>query len=321
MDIKKLYREFEEKKRIRDSALLTFAGVDGYDVYNCSVPFAWNGNRYMYGRVERRNEWARSTVHLFTETGRDRWTAVGGSPVYQLEDPFVAKIGGILVLGGTHVRMKSSRIDTYYGYFYRGSDLNDLVYFTTGPDRMKDIRLVELGDGRIGVFSRPRGGTCEDGAASAIGFSVIRSLDELTAEVIDNAPRLRGLFGPGEWGGPNQAYFLSSGKIGVIGHMSWEDTAPDDGETLQVYVNSSFVLDPDTREILDFRIIGCRSCYPASEPKLSRLRNCTFTSGIEMRPDGSADLYSGVCDAAEGRITIDDPFSGYGSVVGGISKA
>lgn len=315
MDMKKLYREFEEGKQIRESALLTFEGVDGYDVYNCSIPFVWNGKRYIYGRVERRKEWARSTVHLFEEKGPDRWTASADSPVYQLEDPFVAKIGGQIVLGGTHVRMKSGQIDTYYGYFYRGSDLNDLYYFTTGPDRMKDIRLVEMEDGRIGVFSRPRNGVYEDGAASAIGFSIISSLDELTAEVIENAPPLRGLFGPGEWGGPNQAYFLSSGKIGVIGHMSWEDTAPDDGETLQVYVNSSFVLDPDTREVLDFRIIGCRSCYPPSEPKLSRLRNCTFTSGIVMRSDGRADLYSGVCDAAEGRVVIDYPFEGYGEIL------
>ena len=317
MDVKQAYLSFEKNKRIYDSALLTFVGTEGYDVYNCSIPFRWNGKRYIYGRVERRNEWARSTAHLFEEDGRDRWRAVPGSPVYQLEDPFTAKIGGQMILGGTHVRMKSGSIDTYYGYFYRGTDLNDLYYFTTGPDRMKDIRLVEMGDGRIGVFSRPRNGTYEDGAASAIGFTVISSVDELTSEVIENAPRLRGLFGPGEWGGPNQAYFLSSGKIGVIGHMSWEDTAPDDGETLQVYVNSSFVLDPETREVLDFRIIGCRSCYPASEPKLSRLRNCTFTSGIEMRPDGKADLYSGVCDAAEGRITVDYPFEGFGEIVGG----
>ena len=317
MDLKQACLSFEKDKRIYDSALLTFTGVDGYDVYNCSIPFRWGGKRYIYGRVERRNEWARSTAHLFEEDGHDRWKAVDRSPVYQLEDPFVAKIGGQMVLGGTHVRMKCGKIDTYYGYFYRGDDLNDLVYFTTGPDRMKDIRLVEMGEGRIGVFSRPRNGTYEDGAASAIGFTVISSLDELTSEVIENAPRLRGLFGPGEWGGPNQAYLLSSGKIGVIGHMSWDDIAPDDGEKLQVYVNSSFVLDPETREVLDFRIIGCRSCYPASEPKLSRLRNCTFTSGIVMRPDGKADLYSGVCDAAEGRIMVDYPFAGYGEIVGG----
>jgi len=317
MDIKIKYLDFEQNKRIYDSALLTFEGVDGYDVYNCSIPFTWNGKRYIYGRVERHNEWARSTVHLFEEAGKDRWKTVNGAMVYQLEDPYVAKIGGQMVLGGTHVRMKSGQIDTYYGYFYRGTDLNDLYYFTTGPDRMKDIRLVEMDGGRIGVFSRPRNGVYEDGAASAIGFAVISSLDELTADVIENAPRLRGLFGPGEWGGPNQAYFLTSGKIGVIGHMSREDTAPDDGERLQVYVNSSFVLDPDTRDVLDFKIIGCRSCYPASVPKLSRLRNCTFTSGIVMREDGKADLYSGVCDAAEGRITIDNPFDGFGGIVDG----
>ena len=53
-------------------------------------------------------------------------------------------------------------IDTYYGYFYRGTDLEDLVYFTTGPDYMKDIRLVDMKDGTIGVFSRPRNKEIEE---------------------------------------------------------------------------------------------------------------------------------------------------------------
>ena len=40
--------------------------------------------------------------------------------------------------------------------FYRGQHQN-LVPFAQGPDGMKDIRLVELPDGDIGVFTRPQG--------------------------------------------------------------------------------------------------------------------------------------------------------------------
>ncbi|MCI8361224.1 MAG: DUF1861 family protein, partial [Clostridiales bacterium] len=51
---------FEKEKKIYDSALLIFQGVDGFDVYNCSIPFTWQGETYIYGRVEKRDEWARS---------------------------------------------------------------------------------------------------------------------------------------------------------------------------------------------------------------------------------------------------------------------
>ena len=35
-----------------------------------------------------------------------------------------------------------------------------------------------------------------------------------------------------------------------------------------------------------------------------------FSSGIRLREDGRADLYSGIGDTAEGRIVIEDPFGG-----------
>ena len=135
MDILKERSKFQESRRIDESVLLAFYGVDGYDVYNCSLPFCWN-------------------------------------------------------------------------YFYRGTKVDDLCYFTTGPDYMKDIRLVELGDGRIGVFSRPRNEEIlkKHGSESMIGFSIINSLDELTADIIENAPLIDSLFEDGEWGGCNQAY-------------------------------------------------------------------------------------------------------------------
>lgn len=156
MDVIKEREKFENDFSCTESAILRFYGVDGYDVYNCSIPFWWKGKRYIFGRVERRSEWMRSWVRLFEESGKDEWSLVPDSMIWQLEDPFVSKIHNQLVLGGTHVKVKSEQLDTYYGYFYKGTDINDLYYFTTGPDYMKDIRLIELADSKIGVFSRPR---------------------------------------------------------------------------------------------------------------------------------------------------------------------
>lgn len=309
-------QQYELSKIIYESTKVTFHGVDGYDVYNCSIPFEWHGKNYIFGRVERREEWARSWARLFEQSGQDEWTLVPDSMIYQLEDPYISLIKGEAVLGGTHVRYKQGKIDTYYGYFYRGTDINDMYYFTTGPDYMKDIRLVEMPDQRIGVFSRPRNENIRKqyGSESLIGFAIINSLEELTADVIEHAPYIPNLFAKDEWGGCNQAYYLESGKIGVIGHMCYKTVDEAQQPTL-TYMNISFVLDPDTLEASDNKIIGTRSSYPAGPSKKADLTDCAFTAGIVMRPDGKADLYSGIGDTEVGRIVIDYPFEGHGSIV------
>ncbi|GGF90412.1 DUF1861 family protein [Paenibacillus aceti] len=307
---------FEMNKSIYESAKLTFYGVEGYDVYNVSIPFQWKGREYIFGRMERRSEWARSWVRLFEKTGKDQWTLVPDSMIYPLEDPYISLIGDTLVMGGTHVRYQQNSVDTYFGYFYKGTEIDDLHYFTTGPEYMKDIRLVEMDGGRIGVFSRPRSEEIRRtfGSESMIGFTVINSLDELTMEVVENAPYIYGLFEQNEWGGCNQAYYLDSGNIGVIGHICYK-TTEEDGGMKQVYMNFSFVLDVAHHVAMDQKIIGTRTCYPDGAAKKPELTDCAFSSGIVMREDGKCDLYSGIGDTEAGRIVIDYPFAGYGSII------
>ncbi len=301
---------FETQCRIYESSTLQFVGVDGCDVYNTTIPFWYEGKQYLFGRVERRNEWARSWVRLFVNTDKDVWSLVADAPWYQLEDPYITIIDGSLVMGGTHVRYSASEIQTYYGYFYQGKNLFDLRYYTTGPDYMKDIRLVPMADGKIGVFSRPRDEEimkqyhCE----SMIGFTVIDDIASLTAEVIVSAPYIEGIFAEGEWGGCNQCYLLDTGLIGVIGHKCYKE----DGNS--IYMNTAFVFDPVARKVLEEKIIGTRKCYPEGPAKVPTLTDCAFTSGIVMREDGRADLYSGIGDCQEGRIVIDYPFAGYGEI-------
>lgn len=306
---------FEASKTIYESVKVTFHGAEGYDVYNSSIPFVWNGKNYIFGRVERRNEWARSWVRLFECTGKDDWTLVPNSMPFQLEDPYISIIDNELVLGGTHVRCRQSSIETYYGYFYKGTDINDLYYFATGPDYMKDIRLVEMPDKRIGVFSRPRSEEVRRtyGFESQIGFTTINSLTELTAEVVENAKYIPGLFDRDEWGGCNQAYCLDSGMIGVIGHKCYKYEKPD-SQVVSVYMNIAFIFDPVTHKASNVKIIGTRPCYPDGPFKKPDLVDCAFTSGIVMREDGRADLYSGIGDCEVGRIVIDYPFEGFGKI-------
>jgi hypothetical protein len=185
---------------------------------------------------------------------------------------------------------------------------------------MKDIRLVQLGDGRIGVFSRPRS---EDilrrfGCESQIGFTTIQRLEEPTADVVENAPFIPGLFAEGEWGGCNQVYLLESGKLGVIGHKCYYDE-PANGTKISVYLNVAFVFDPVRHEVEGMKVVGTRPCYPEGPAKRPDLVDVAFTSGAVMRPDGKVDLYSGIGDAEEGRIDIEYPFAGHGQAVVNLS--
>ncbi|CCW63540.1 unnamed protein product [Phytomonas sp. EM1] len=301
---KKLFeRAFEHSEGV----LITFKGVDGWDVYNCSTPFLWKGKRHIYGRVERRDEWASSHVSPFVETGKDEFTALPGF-TWKLEDPFIQKINGEFILGGTHVVKKGKTVVSYCDYFFRGPSPTQLRFFASGPMNMKDIRLVQLASGKVGVFSRPR-----EAHHANIGFVVLDHIDELNEESVKRATPLD-LFDKGAWGGVNQAYLLFSGKVGCVAHYSYR-TTDQNNNPLSVYVNFSFVLDPQTYAVSDTKIIGARKCYPPCSAKKDYLIDCVFTSGIVMRPDGRCDLYSGVADTHEGRLVIDYPFRDHGNIV------
>ncbi len=305
-------QKFEKTKKIYESTKLTFKNVENRDVYNCSIPFETNGKIYIYGRVEKREEWANSIVRLFENTGTDEWTLVSDSMSYQLEDPYIAFIENEFILGGTHVRKSKNVVESYFGYFYRGKDLEDLTYFTTGPDYMKDIRLVKMAGTKIGVFSRPRSEEIRKkyGSESLIGFAVINSIDELDADVIKNAKIIPGLFDDDQWGGCNQAYLLNDGLIGVIGHKCYKEK-DETGQEILTYLNISFIFDPKKHVASEEKIIGTRHCYPDGPAKLPNLKDCAFTSGIVPRTDGKVDLYSGISDTEQARIVINNPFEGH----------
>lgn len=295
--------------RTIESVKLAFRGVsEGHDVYNCSIPFSWGGEEYLFGRVEPHDKWVASVTMLFRRTGRDEWTRVLEFGTLELEDPFVAWIRDELVVGGTRVRKMAGKVDSYRSAFYRdhGNGPMHLEYFTSGPEFMKDVRLVELYDGRIGVFSRPRDEMVRRryGSESVIGFTVIDDLDGLTPEAIENARVIDGILGRGEWGGCNQAYRLSDGNVLVAGHLCCSGSPATNGVPRQIYCNAAFEFNPNTREASRVRIVATRRMYPAQEPKEPHLDDCVFTSGFVFNDDGTCDIYSGLCDAAEGRIRV-----------------
>lgn len=307
-DLVPLRETFEKEKKIYETTFLTFKNVGENTVYNCSTPFTMNGKKYMFGRVEKADEWIFSNTLLFEETGKDEWTRVSNTPSFNLEDPFIVKINNEMIFGGTHVTKDATKCASYLCEFYRGNPF-DLKYITSGPARMKDVRLIELKDGQIGIFSHFR-----DDEHCMTGFTKIKRIEQLNAKIINNAPFINHRAFGDAWGGPNQCYLLESGYVGCIGHHGYLQKRVN-AVMLKVYCATSFVFDPETLNVYDFKVIATRTCFPDAPPKIPKLEDCIFVSGIVMRDDGKADLYSGVGDNRQGRCVIDYPFEGHGKIV------
>lgn len=290
----------------RDGERLHFDGVGGRDVYNVCAPFQADGQTIIAGRVEARDVELAETV-LFARGPDGVWRPWPGAPTFpRLQDPCVAAIGGELVLGGVEfpVAIAGRNSPGWRMRFYRGRTLQSLRLFLQGPDHMKDIRLVELADGRVGVCSRPQGSR---GGRGTIGFTTVGSLDDLTAAAIDRAPLLQGQFRPEEWGGANELHRLADGRVGVLGHIAWmQGSGPEEEKH---YYAMAFALDTATGQAGAIRVLASRADFPAAPTKRPGLRDVLFAGGLARGGDGTAWLYAGLGDAAAGRVRIADPFA------------
>lgn len=295
------YSRFSGKVRPAPTARLRFEGVDGFDVYNITAPFASAGRRVLAGRVEQRDS-EHSKVYFF-EARDDAWHVIPDAPVFALQDPFFTHIAGELVFGGVQIADGPDGRLIWRTAFFRGRDLFDLKPFFTGPTGMKDIRLSELTDGRIGVFTRPQGAK---GGRGTIGYTEADSLDTLSLELIDAAPLLDGMFHPLDWGGANETHRLPDGRIGVLSHVACFEG--DDSASDRHYWASSFVFDPRTRTWRDFKIIASRSQFSPGARKRPDLHDVVFSSGLVFEGERTR-LYAGISDAEAHWLEIDNPFA------------
>lgn len=302
--------EFKNKNQFIKGEIIRIAGLDGLDVYNPSVPIEINGELYIAGRVEKR-ESEFSRVMFFREN-RGELQLCDDLPVFNLQDPFFSVIDNEIIFGGVRVVWEGAKAVSWFTDFYRGKSLKDLKYFTSGPEHMKDIRLVELNSGKIGIFSRPQGPKMLEKfeCIAKIGFSIVDKLEDVTAEAISGSPLLDGQFLPDEWGGCNQIYRLKNGLLGVIGHKAFGEGSDDNNKILHYY-SMAFAINSDTREMSQTKIICSRDCFPEGFSKYERLKDVTFTSGIIRNGDGTATLYSGLSDCHIGKAVIPDPFLEY----------
>lgn len=296
-----LLQEYEmDQKTATDPLKLAFQGVGNHDVYNITAPFEDEGELVIAGRMESRDSEQSMIVFFVQKDGA--WTPREGSPVFNLQDPFYTRIGGQLVVGGVQIYPHPELVGMFAWrtMLYKGDRIIDLQPFFNGPDGMKDLRLVELKDGSIGVFTRPQG---EKGGRGKIGVTQIRSLGELTLKIIEDAPLLEGQFTDEEWGGANELLLLSNGWVGVLGHIACYDEHKG-----RHYYPMSFALDPEMGWHSDIELIALRNCFLPGGAKKSELIDVVFSGGLVRKADGTADLYAGISDAEAHRITIPDPF-------------
>lgn len=299
---KTLLQQYMEKPHlVKNAEKLSFTGVGDKDVYNITAPFENQGKLVIAGRVEARDS-EHSEVYFFEEQDGS-WSPIEDAPVYQLQDPFHTRIHGELVLGGVQIYPHPTVPEAlmWRTVFYKGPSIYELELFFTGPDGMKDLRLVELQDGRIGVFTRPQG---EKGGRGKIGFAQAASLEELSIDLVNEAPLLEGQFIDEEWGGCNEIHLLPNGILGVLGHIACFDEQGD-----RHYYPMAFSFDPATGVHGETQLIAMRSEFLAGASKRSDLVDVVFSGGLIRHLDGTATLYCGISDAEAHRVTIQDPFS------------
>ena len=290
----------EFKGAVSHPQRLVFEGVGENDVYNITAPFEQRGELIIAGRVEARDS-EHSHVIFFVEKD-GKWFPKEGAPIFKLQDPFYTRIAGELVLGGVEIYPHPENPDTlaWRTVFYKGSDIFNLELFFKGPDGMKDLRLAELKNGEIAVLTRPQG---EKGGRGKIGFAKVKTLKDLTIDVVNRAPLLEGQFINEEWGGANEIHLLSNGLLGVLGHVACFDEQED-----RHYYPMVFSLNPKTGEYSDMELIATRSQFLSGASKRPDLVDVVFSGGLVRNNDGTAHLYAGISDAQAHRITICDPF-------------
>ena len=279
---------------------LPFCGIGQRDVYNISAPFEMDGRQVIAGRIESREVEHSETA--FFETANGHWRPITSAMRFLgLQDPCIAFVGGELVFGG--VRFPVAMADGGVGWrmeFYRGRSLTTLELFLVGPDKMKDIRLVELAAGQIGVLTRPQG---SKGGRGKIGFLTVPGLEAITAEAIQAAPLFDGQCRDEEWLGANEGHLLQNGMIGVLGHIAYFDE-----QQHRHYYAMVFCVDPRTGRASAPEIIASRSNFPDGPAKRPDLTDVMFSGGLVRHGNGTATLYAGLSDAEAGCVLLPDPF-------------
>lgn len=295
---------------------------------NPTKPIIINGVPHMFSRTEELesdNNEENSVVLLFEQSEEAAWSIDPDGFCLRMQDPFECGIiGGHKIIGGVKTYKQENGELGYKTVFYKylnepselmNEDGTEVEPFAYGPEKMKDIRIIQLQNGKIGVFTRPQ----KDkgyGGRGKIAYFEIDSLDQLTDKLEDHARNedpeeiISGLFLDEEWGGANELHMLEDGRIGVLGHIAHFGKIPNNPEiSVKNYYAMSFIFDPATRETSNYKIVCTAEDFdPPVIPKKSDLGSVVFSGGLVRNGDKTAILYCGIGDIKAGAKLIKDPF-------------
>lgn len=165
-----------------------------FETYNPSAAFINPPDLYRAVRVDCSDGRTKSILFKHTDEGLQPHL----ERTFDLEDPFASNIDGEIVFGGVQVDKSHDfgmhTVSTWRTVLFRGGTIPEFRPFFTGPEGMKDIRLIKRPNGKIGVYTRPRNIEDESlGGNGQIGYREFESLDELESShpsILDihNAP-------------------------------------------------------------------------------------------------------------------------------------
>ena len=170
---------------------------------------------------------------------------------------------------------------------------------------MKDLRLVELENKKIGVFTRPQhpeGKIGSLGGRGKIGYVELNSLDEINPENLMKA-KILDQISDENWLGANEIHILGNGKLGVLAHVAMYDSKKD-----RHYYPAAFIFEPKTGVSSEIKIIAERKMFLDGPSKTPDLKDVVFSGGLIRKSNGKADLFVGTSDAEAQMIEIGDPF-------------
>jgi hypothetical protein len=281
---------------------ILFSGMDGRDVYNITAPFYYMGIPTIAGRVEKRSQ-ELSEIHFFQEKG-NRWTPLPPfSSFTGLQDPCITRIDGKLLLGGVRFPVTCGEDkQAWQMEFYLANALGEFTHVWTGPQKMKDIRFLQLANGKILTLTRPQG---NPGGRGKIGYCITSSIESLNPDKLVHTDLLD-LCSEEQWVGGNEAHLLSNGQVGVLGHIA---RFGEKGE--RHYHSMAFALDPTNGTHSPCEIVARRKDFPSGPAKRPDLEDVIFSGGLLRLSDGTARLFAGLSDAEAGWLDLPDPFIQY----------
>lgn len=309
----------------KEGVILTI-DVDDYDAYNPALITDSPHNKVLAVRLERRNSvvgtqhYHPSIAFVQQEDGilTDPWHLDERLPRFDmLEDPFVFHAveqdgSKAIVLGGVRIR---EHFDEFIPQteFYRGESIHSLepVSFAV-LHGLKDIRLLQLPDGRFLLCRRPRG---QQFGRGRITLHLINTLDDLVNNDVADLPTLAVLDSGNDvndWVGVNAVYLLSHEGVtyvGLLGHIALEDK-----EHVIHYAACTYTLSLEDllkEEIVKVipHVIATRGCFQQGPRKTVSLGDVVFPGALEHMTGDTYRLWTGLSDARVGILEVDHPFA------------